>query len=281
MSQDEFQALLQFMKVLADENRLKLLGILANGERSVEELAALLKLKAPTVSHHLAKLRELDLVGMRGEGNTHYYWLNGDALRQTNRLLLTPEKMASLVDDVEGDAWERKVLRDFFDGIHLKEIPASPKKRSVILKWLVNQFEYGVYYKEKQVNEIIQRHHEDSAFFRRELAAQNWKDESGGATLNGSDVKLNFSSPDQNAQLRLVRAHADELALVVRTCATCGRVAIYRGGVLWRTISTHRATTRSRVLVVLPRFSLRTTSIWLQVVGPKKVFIDGIGVRPV
>ena len=172
MPQDEFQALLQFMKVLADENRLKLLGILANGERSVEELAALLKLKAPTVSHHLAKLRELDLVGMRGEGNTHYYWLNGDALRQTNRLLLTPEKMASLVDDVEGDAWERKVLRDFFDGIHLKEIPASPKKRSVILKWLANQFEYGVYYKEKQVNEIIQRHHEDSAFFRRELISR-------------------------------------------------------------------------------------------------------------
>jgi predicted transcriptional regulator len=169
MSQDEFQALLQFMKVLADENRLKLLGILANGERSVEELAALLKLKAPTVSHHLAKLREMDLVGMRSEGNTHYYWLNGDALRQTNKLLLTPEKMASLVDDVEGDAWERKVLRDFFDGIRLKEIPASLKKRAIILKWFANQFEYGVYYKEKQVNEIIQRHHEDSAFIRREL----------------------------------------------------------------------------------------------------------------
>jgi len=172
MAQDEFQALLQFMKVLADENRLKLLGILANGERSVEELAALLKLKAPTVSHHLAKLREMDLVGMRSDGNTHYYWLNSDALRQTNRLLLTPEKMASLVDDVEGDAWERKVLRDFFDGIRLKEIPASPKKRSVILKWFANQFEYGVYYKEKQVNEIIQRHHEDSAFFRRELISR-------------------------------------------------------------------------------------------------------------
>lgn len=169
MARDEFQALLQFMKVLADENRLKLLGILANGERSVEELAALLKLKAPTVSHHLAKLRELHLVDMRSDGNTHYYSLNAEALRQTNKLLLTPEKIASLVDDVEGDAWERKVLRDFFEGTRLKEIPASPKKRSVILKWLANQFEYGVYYKEKQVNEIIQRHHDDYAFFRREL----------------------------------------------------------------------------------------------------------------
>jgi len=174
MSQEEFQSLLQFFKVLADENRLKLLGILANGERNVEELAALLKLKAPTISHHLAKLKELDLVGMRSDGNTHYYWLNAEALRTTNKLLLTPQKMASLVDDVEGDAWERKVLRDFFNGTHLKEIPASPKKRSVILKWLANQFEYGVFYKEAQVNEILQRHHEDSAYLRRELIAASY-----------------------------------------------------------------------------------------------------------
>jgi DNA-binding transcriptional ArsR family regulator len=169
MSQEEFQSLLQFFKVLADENRLKLLGILANGEKSVEELAALLQLKAPTVSHHLARLKELDLVGMRNDGNTHYYWLNVEGLRRSNKLILTPEKMASLVDTVEGDAWERKVLKDFFDGTRLKEIPASVKKRGVILKWLANQFEYGVIYTEAQVNEIIQRHHPDSAYLRREL----------------------------------------------------------------------------------------------------------------
>ena len=39
MPEEEFQALLQFFKVLADENRLKLLGLLANREQSVEELA--------------------------------------------------------------------------------------------------------------------------------------------------------------------------------------------------------------------------------------------------
>ncbi len=173
MSQEEFQSLLHFFKVLADENRLKLLGILASGERSVEELATLLKLKAPTISHHLARLKELNLVGMRADGNTHYYWLDAEALHTTNKLLLTPQKMASLVDDVRGDAWERKVLKDFFEGTRLKEIPASPKKRGVILKWLANQFEYNVLYKEAQVNEILQRHHEDSASLRRELISAN------------------------------------------------------------------------------------------------------------
>ena len=172
MPEEEFQALLQFFKVLADENRLKLLGLLANREQSVEELAALLQLRAPTVSHHLAKLKELDLVGMRPEGNAHIYWLNSEALRNTSKGLLSSEKMASLVDDVEGDAWERKVLRDFFEGTRLKEIPASRKKRSVILRWLATQFEHGILYKEAQVNEIIERHHPDTAWLRRELIAE-------------------------------------------------------------------------------------------------------------
>ena len=169
---EEFQALLQFFKVLADENRLKLLGLLANREQSVEELAAQLQLKAPTISHHLSKLKELNLVGMRPEGNTRIYWLNVETLQNTSKGLLSSEKMASLVDDVDGDAWERKVLKDFFEGTRLKEIPASRKKRSVILKWLANQFEHGALYKEARVNEIIERHHPDTASLRRELIGE-------------------------------------------------------------------------------------------------------------
>jgi hypothetical protein len=173
MPQEEFEALLQFFKVLADETRLKLLGVLAIREHSVEELAALLQLKAPTVSHHLAKLKELNLVGMRSEGNIHIYWLNAEALRNSSKGLLSSEKMASLVDDVEGDAYERKVLKDFFEGTRLKEIPASRKKRSVILKWLANQFEPGVRYSEVQVNEMLQRFHPDSATLRREMIGEH------------------------------------------------------------------------------------------------------------
>jgi hypothetical protein len=173
MPQEEFETLLQFFKAVADETRLKLLGILATREHSVEELAALLQLKAPTISHHLAKLKELNLVGMRSEGNIHIYWLNAEALRDSSKGLLSSEKMASLVDDVEGDAYERKVLKDFFEGTHLKEIPASRKKRSVILKWLANQFDPGVHYSEVQVNEILQRYHPDSATLRREMIGEH------------------------------------------------------------------------------------------------------------
>ena len=169
MPEEYLQTLLQFFKALADENRLKLLGILANRECSVEELAALLRLKAPTVSHHLTKLKELDLVEMRTEGNTHLYRLHAEGLQRLNKTLLTPERVATLVELGDGDAWERKVLRDFFDGERLKEIPSSRKKREVILKWLASQFERGRTYTETEVNEIIQRSHPDSATLRREL----------------------------------------------------------------------------------------------------------------
>jgi hypothetical protein len=171
MGEEQLQTIVRFFKALADESRLRLVGLLAGGERSVEELAALLQLTPPTVSHHLARLRELDLVAMRQDGTTHLYRLNGEALRALSRSALEPAQIAALVDDVEGEAWERKVLRDFFEGERLKEIPASRKKRFVILKWLANRFEPGVRYPENEVNERLKRHHPDAATLRRELVS--------------------------------------------------------------------------------------------------------------
>lgn len=180
MGQEEFQTLLQFFKVLADETRLRMVGLLATREYSVEELAATLGVREPTASHHLAKLRTLGLVRMRAEGTTHLYRLDGEALRAANKELLTRERLATLVDDVPGDAWRGKVLRDFFDGERLKEIPASRKKRDVILDWLAERFAHGERYPEATINEVIKRHHPDSATLRRELIGGGWMAREGG-----------------------------------------------------------------------------------------------------
>jgi len=169
MGHQEFDHLLRFFKALANESRLKILGILATRECSVEELAALLGLKEPTVSHHLTKLKELGLVRMQADGNTHLYHLDGEQLQALNKNIFTPEQMASLVDDMAYDTWERKVLHNFFADGRLTEIPASRKKRVVILKWLVNQFDPGRQYPEAEVNEIIARYHPDYATIRREF----------------------------------------------------------------------------------------------------------------
>lgn len=143
--------------------------MLASRECSVEELAALLGLREPTVSHHLTKLKDAGLVRMTREGTTHLYRLDAEALRAMNKELFTREKMATLASDVPTDAWERKVLDNFVVGERLKEIPASLKKRLVVLRWLANQFALDTRYPEKEVNAILQRHHPDFATLRREL----------------------------------------------------------------------------------------------------------------
>ncbi len=169
MASVEFSKVLNFFKALSDESRLKIVGALASNERSVEELATLLELKAPTVSHHLAKLKEVGLVDMRSEGTTHIYHLVMSEMRSLAKRVLSLDTMETFTEEVVADAWERKILGDFFVGQKLKEIPASRKKREVVLRWLVERFNSGKRYTEKEVNAIIGKHHPDFATLRREL----------------------------------------------------------------------------------------------------------------
>jgi len=170
MSTDALPTLLAFFKALAHESRLKIIGVLAGRETSGQELAALLALKEPTVSHHLAMLRALGLVRQRLDGNTHWWSLDLDALTALNRRLATRDDVAALAHGVEADAWDRRVLANFLlaDG-RLKEIPASRRKRWVVLRFLAERFELDRRYPEAAVNEILQHHHPDSATLRREL----------------------------------------------------------------------------------------------------------------
>jgi hypothetical protein len=159
---------LELFKALADASRLRMLGFLADAERSVDELATLLDLRPPTVSHHLQRLKALGLVSMRGDGTTHLYRLEAHTLRRLARQALNVETLTSPPPEA-ADAWERKILRDFLVGERLKEIPASRKKRDVVLRWLAQRFEPGRRYAETDVNAVLAAHHEDVATLRREL----------------------------------------------------------------------------------------------------------------
>jgi len=166
---DPATALLMFFKSLADESRLKIVGLLASEERNVQQLAKLLKLKEPTVSHHLAILREAGLVQMRAEGNLHWYRLDFESLHAISRSVLTREKLASIATDLDAEDWERKVLSNFMDGERIKDIPTARKKRWAILKWLAGRFARDTDYGENELNAIIKRHHADAASLRREM----------------------------------------------------------------------------------------------------------------
>lgn len=71
-----------FLKALSHENRLLLLCLLAERERSVSELETILSLRQPTVSQQLARLRLDGLVETRRVGKQTYYSLASEDVRQ-------------------------------------------------------------------------------------------------------------------------------------------------------------------------------------------------------
>ena len=162
--------LVQFFKALADETRLKLVGLLARRPHSGEQLAAILEVKPATISHHLAKLSAAGLVSAEAQGHSRLYELRLDAIHSMAQRLLAKETLPATAADLDHDAFDRKVVRDFLkrDG-SLKEIPARQKKLQAVLRHLVKVFEAERRYSEAQVNETLARFHEDTASLRRAL----------------------------------------------------------------------------------------------------------------
>jgi ArsR family transcriptional regulator, virulence genes transcriptional regulator len=76
---DEASAML---KALANRHRLIVICQLIEKERSVGELAALLKVRHSTVSQHLALLRKDGLVTARRDGQTIWYSIGSSPARE-------------------------------------------------------------------------------------------------------------------------------------------------------------------------------------------------------
>jgi biotin operon repressor len=166
---------------MADENRLKIMGLLANDAHSVEALAAMLGLKPATVSHHLARLAEAGLVESAMQGHAKMFRLRLAAVHALARQLLSPGALPQAAASVDQTAFDRKVVADFQqpDGT-LKAIPVSQKKLQAVLRHLVQDFAPGEKYSEKQVNERLARYHPDTASLRRAMIEYKLMQRAGG-----------------------------------------------------------------------------------------------------
>lgn len=81
------EAAARFLKTLSNPNRLLILCILSQGERSVGELEELLGIRQPTLSQQLAILRDEALVAARREGKQVFYKLASDETERVIGLL--------------------------------------------------------------------------------------------------------------------------------------------------------------------------------------------------
>jgi hypothetical protein len=175
------QELVAFFKALADPNRLKIIGLLAQQPYSVEQLAALLGVGESTISHHLARLAEVELVAARAEGYYSIYSLQTEALAAKARRLLSPGDLPRLADNVDLAAFDRKVLASFTEPEgRIKAFPVQQAKYMVLLRYVVKAFEPGRRYGEKQVNELLAHYHEDYARLRRDLVDFHYMAREGG-----------------------------------------------------------------------------------------------------
>ena len=79
----------RLLKTLSNADRLMLLCQLAQGERCVSELEALLGIVQPTLSQQLSVLRDEQLVRTRREGKNIYYRINSDIALHVMQVLYT------------------------------------------------------------------------------------------------------------------------------------------------------------------------------------------------
>jgi hypothetical protein len=179
MNTQQQQDLLSMIKILGDENRLRLISRLSEEEQSVSAIASWLKLADSTTSYHLSKLHSVGLLRLRMEGNHRYYSVNQKRLdtlkayiHEIDQPIIDPEAPVidqSWIDALDWSAEEKKVLRDYTQNRVLLQIPTKDKKWIVILKWLATHFAPNTRYTEKEVNAILTPIHADYATLRRDL----------------------------------------------------------------------------------------------------------------
>lgn len=164
------ETLVAFFKALADPNRLKIVGLLARQSYTVEQLAALLEIGSPTVSHHLRKLAKVGLVEAKAEGYYSVYSLRPEVLQEQAKTLLGEDGFGTFADEVDLSAFDRKVLGTFTDetGV-ITAFPVQQKKYLVLLRHVLDVFEPGVRYPEREVNERLAQFNADTARLRRSL----------------------------------------------------------------------------------------------------------------
>ncbi|ERN55062.1 metalloregulator ArsR/SmtB family transcription factor [Alkalihalophilus marmarensis] len=188
----QLNRLVNFHKTLGDKTRIQIIALLKNSPLHGQAIAGKLGLTPPTISHHLAKLRDINLVYQRREKNTIYYHLDEKKLEIMAAAIIKVGSEVEMDPFKVEDQEKYKVIHNFFtDDGKLKTIPAQRKKKLIILQYLASKLNVGVIYSEKELNEFIKQYHEDFATIRREFIMCHFMHrENGMYQLNPEEMWL-------------------------------------------------------------------------------------------
>ncbi len=161
--------LVRFLKALADDSRLKIIGLLSIRAMAVEELAAHLGLESPTVSHHLRALFGVGLVRSYGVAHRRYYELDRERLGDVLSNLTADETLVELAAGTGADVYERKVLATYLDEGYIGVLPLQPRKLRILLHWVASNLTPNHVYGPEELEEVLRPIHSDVKRLRREL----------------------------------------------------------------------------------------------------------------
>jgi hypothetical protein len=160
----------EILRALADVERLAIAGRLARGDAPAGVLRGELGLPAERVRRHLNRLLSVGLVRLGDDRRT--YGLDASILRAAAQEVGPPREAGLALGAANED--EEAVLRAYFRGGALREIPAKEAKRRIVLERIATEFDPGVRYPEADVNEIVHRFHPDHAALRRYLVDEGF-----------------------------------------------------------------------------------------------------------
>lgn len=128
-------------KAIANPHRLEIVDLLAQGERSVEELAKESALSVANASQHLQALREAHLVATRKEGLRVYYRLADPTVYQLIQLIreIAERQLAELERIVNTYLTERKSM----EPVTLNELLARLREPGLVILDVRPTLEYA------------------------------------------------------------------------------------------------------------------------------------------
>ncbi len=153
------------IRLVADPMRLALLGRAAEGRIELDDVAESFSVSKRKVAESVGKLRASGLIDDQLR-------LATDEMRRIVANLPTAESAAAVITEGPWSDQEKDVLRRFFTGTRLREIPSSRSKRLLVLERLAQEFEPGFRYQEQDVNFTLQLFHPDYASLRRYMVEE-------------------------------------------------------------------------------------------------------------
>ncbi len=158
--------MMDFVKALSQPERLRVIGALVQKDATLQEIAQALDVPVREAAQHLAMLAHAGIVCEQDQ----IWKLDTKTIESISRRQFQNKVRAEYTPSTDLSEKPRKILATFLnpDG-SIKQLPSDPGKLQIILDYLLEAFNTGVIYTEKEINQIIRRFHADTAGLRRDM----------------------------------------------------------------------------------------------------------------